>query len=211
MKLINNENGAVLLTAIIILALLTIIGMAATNTSMLETMISATDKSHTEAFHAAEAGIEHLRRNFKSVFIEKNKNKFAAGADPDWDFALAGPDGVANTSDDPTGTTYFTGSRWITDGNLSGNYLYNVTIWDNEDGGTSGNEHRDDTDGVIFMRADARVPNGGVASIEIMLKGSASGGSSISGYGAQEGGGAGKSFSTNDVEAVDSSFTAQIQ
>lgn len=211
MKNLNNQRGAVLLTALIILALLTIIGMAATNTSMLETMISATEKTHVEAFHAAEAGIEHLRRNFKSVFVEKNKNNFAAGDDPNWNFALAGPDDSDPNTWGATGLSYQEGARWITDGNLSGAYLYNVTIWDNNDGGTTGNEFRDDTDGVIFMRADARVPNGGSASIEIMLKGSATSGSAISGYGAQEGGGAGKSYSANDIDAVDSAFTSQIQ
>jgi hypothetical protein len=211
MKILQSQNGAALITALVILTLLTIIGMAATNTSMLETMISATERTHSEAFYAAEAGIEHLRRNFKSVFLQKNMAKFAAGADPDWDFALEGPDEVFNSSDDAGGATYLTGSRWITGGNLSGNYLYNVTVWDNDDGGTAGNEYRDDTDGVIFLRADAQVPGGGSAGIEIMLKGAATSGSALSGYGAQEGGGAGKNYSANDVKAVDASFGAQIQ
>jgi len=211
MKILQNQRGAALITAMVILTLLTIIGIAATNTSMLETMISSTERTHTEAFYAAEAGIDHLRRNFKSIFLDENAAKFAAGTDPDWDFALEGPDGTYNSGDDATGETYLTGSPWITGGNLSGNYLYNVTVWDNDDGGTAGNEHRDDTDGVIYMRADAQVPNGGTASIEIMLKGAATSGDSLSGYGAQEGGGAGKNYSANDINAVDSSFSAQIQ
>lgn len=211
MNILQNEKGAALITALVILALLTIIGMAATNTSMLETMISATERTQSEAFYAAEAGVEHLRRNFKNIFLDKNMSKFASGIDPDWDFALEGPDETFNSSDDATGITYLTGSRWITDGNLSGNYLYNVTVWDNDDGGTAGNEYRDDTDGIIFLRADARVPGGGSASIEIMLKGAASSGDALSSGAAQEGGGAGKNFSANDVNAVDASFEAQIQ
>jgi hypothetical protein len=211
MKILRNQKGAALITAMVVLALLTVIGMAATNTSMLETMISATERSRSEAFYAAEAGVEHLRRNLKNVFIEKNMAKFATGTDPDWDFALEGPDEIFNSGDDATGTTYQTGSRWITDGNLSGNYLYNVTVWDNDDDGTAGNEFRDDTDGVIFLRADARVPGGGSASIEIMLRGEASSGAALSSGAAQEGGGAGKNYSANDVGAVDASFGAQIQ
>ena len=211
MKNLHNQRGAVLVTAMVILALLTIIGMAATNTSMLETMISATERTHSEAFYTAEAGVDHLRRNFKSVFLDKNMDKFAAGTDPDWDFALEGPDEIFNSGDDATGSTYLTGSRWITDGNLSGNYLYNVTVWDNDDGGTSGNEYRDDTDGIIYLRADARVPGGGSSSIEILMKGAATGGSALSGYGAQEGGGAGKNYGANDVDTVDASFSSQIQ
>lgn len=210
MKHLQNQNGAALIMAIVILTLLTIIGLAATNTSTLETMISATDRSRTEAFYAAEAGIEHLRRNLKSLFIAANEAKFAAGQTPDWDFALEGPDGTFGSSDDATGETYLTGARWITDGNLSGRYLYNVTVWDNDDGGTASNEHRDDTDGVIYLRADAQVPGGGSSSIEILLKGDASGGTALSGYGAQEGGGSGKNYSANDVNAI-SSFGAQIQ
>ena len=210
MKILHNQRGAALITALVILALLTIIGLAATNTSTLETMISATEKTHSEAFYAAEAGIDHLRRNFKDLFIDKNNNKFAAGADPDWDFALIGQDGVAGTADDASGESYQQGARWITDRELGNGYKYNVTVWDNNDGGTSGNEYRDDTDGVIYLRADAQVPGGGTASIEILLHGDASGGSSISGYSAQEGGGSGKSYSSNDVDAV-KTFQAQIQ
>jgi len=211
MKILQSQQGAALITTLVILTLLTIIGFAATNTSMLETMISATARTHSEAFYAAEAGIDHLRRNFKNIFLEKNAAKFATGSNPDWDFALIGPDGIAGSGDDATGLSYLSGSNWITNGNLSGNYLYNVTIWDNDDGGTVGNEFRDDTDGIIFLRADAKVPGGGNSSIEIMLKGSASDSAAVSGYSGQEGGGAGKNFSTNDINTVAPSFTKQIQ
>jgi hypothetical protein len=211
MNVLGNQNGAALVTAIVILILLTIIGMAATNTAMLETMISATERTHAQAFYTAEAGVEHLRRNLKNIFLEENMAKFAAGVDPDWDFALEGPDGAFNSGDDATGASYLSGSRWISDGNLNGDFLYNVTVWDNDDGGTAGNEHRDDTDGIIFLRSDARVPGGGSASVEIMLKGVATSGEGLGGYGAQEGGGAGKNYSANDVGAVDASFGAQIQ
>lgn len=203
MNTLRNQNGAALITAMVILLLLTLIGIAATNTSMTETKISATERTRSEAFYAAEAGVDHLRRNFKSVFLDKNAAKFAAGSDPDWDFALQGPDGTYNSGDDATGITYLTGARWITDGNLSGNYLYNVTVWDNDDGGTAGNTFRDDTDGIIYLRADARVPGGGAASIEIMLHGASTEGDALSSYGAQEGGGAGKNYNSSDVGAVD--------
>jgi len=209
MTVLQNQRGAALITAIVILALLTIIGMAATNTSMLETMIAGTEKSRTEAFYAAEAGIEHLRRNFRDVFVDKNKNKFAASEPPDWDFALIGPDQIAGPggdNDDAKGITYQTATRWIENGNLAGGYTYDVWVWNNEDGGSA----IDDKDGVIYMRSDAQVPNGGTASVEIILRGGASGGSSISGYGAQEGAGAGKSFTSNDVDTVDASFKKQI-
>ncbi len=194
-KTINNERGAALITALIILTLLTVIGIAATNTSMLETMISASDRQHTEAFYAAEAGIEHLRRNFKSQFIDKNSAKIAAGVTPDWDFVLNGSQvGIAAATD----ITYEGGVRYITGGDLGSVYLYNVTVWNNDDGGGA----IDDADSVIMMRADAQVPNGGMASIEISLFGGSTGGSPLSGYGAQEGAGAGKNYNSNDTGAI---------
>lgn len=191
----NSERGAALITALIILTVLTVIGIAATNTSVLETMISASDRQHTEAFYAAEAGIEHLRRNFKSQFIDKNAARIAAGVTPDWDFVLNGSQaGVAAATD----ITYEGGARWITGGDLGSVYLYNVTVWNNNDGGGP----TDDTDSIIMMRADAMIPNGGMASIEISLFGGATGGSALAGYGAQEGAGAGKNYNSNDTGAI---------
>ncbi|MCD4688056.1 MAG: hypothetical protein K8R55_01840 [Desulfuromonadaceae bacterium] len=199
---IYGERGAALITSLIILTLLTLIGLAATNTSILETMISSSERTHAEAFYAAEAGVDHLRRNFKSLFVEKNAARIAAGVDPDWDFVLNGSlDGV----DAATDITFEDGARWITGGDLSSVYLYNVTVWNNDDGGSA----TDDTDSVIMMRADAQVPNGGIASIEISLFGGATGGSVLTGYGAQEGAGAGKNYNSNDTGAI-TNFSTQI-
>jgi hypothetical protein len=191
------ERGAALITALVILTLLTLIGLAATNTSMLETMISSSERSHTEAFYVAEAGIEHLRRNLMTLFVEKNLGK----STPDWDFALNGSQpGVAAATD----TTYADGAQWIVDAGLGSAYRYTVTVWNNNDGGGS----TDDNDAVIFMRADARGPNGAVASIEISLFGGFSGGA-LSGYAGQEGGGAGKNYNSNDANAI-TDFSLQI-
>lgn len=201
MAILHNEKGAVLITALVILALLTIIGIAATNTSMLETMISATEKNRTEAFYAAEAGIAHLRRNLKSLYVEHNKNN--APAAQNWDFALAGPVDTDPDTGPATGRTYQTGALWIKEGDLSGNYLYDVTVWNNDDGGTA----TTDLDKTIYMRADAQVPGGGSASIEIMLLGFLTDVSTINDYGAQEGGGAGKNYNSSDTGAVDTTRT----
>lgn len=201
-KGICGESGAALITSLIILTLLTLLGIAATNTSILETMISSSERTHAEAFYAAEAGIEHLRRNFKSIFVEKNAARIAAGVDPDWDFVLNGSQAGVDAATD---INYDGGARWITDGDLGSVYLYNVTVWNNDDGGSATN----DTDSVIMMRADARVPNGGIASIEISLFGGATGGAALSGYGAQEGAGAGKNYNSNDTGAI-TNFSTQI-
>lgn len=204
---VQNEQGSALITALIVLTLLTILGLAATNTSMLETMIAGTEKTHAEAFYAAEGGIEHLRRNLKSLFVDKNAANMAAGQDPDWDFALNGSQGGVNAA---TAANYDGAAVWITNGDLGSRYLYTVRLWDNDDGGTPGNEHRDDTDGIVFMRAEAQVPGGGFAAIEITLQGGASAGEALSGYNAQEGGGVGKNYNANDVNAM-GDFSNQIQ
>ncbi len=54
----RNESGFALITALLILVLLTIIGLAAINSSKTELNIAANDKQHKVAFYAAEAGVE---------------------------------------------------------------------------------------------------------------------------------------------------------
>ncbi len=52
---INNENGFVLVIALIMLAIVTVIGIAATRTSETELQISGNEKLHKLSFYAAEA------------------------------------------------------------------------------------------------------------------------------------------------------------
>jgi hypothetical protein len=54
----SNEKGSTLLLSVLILLLLTIIGIAATNTSTIEILISGNDKFHKMAFHQADGGTE---------------------------------------------------------------------------------------------------------------------------------------------------------
>jgi hypothetical protein len=66
---LGNERGSALVFAVLILLLLTVIGIAATNTSTIETLISGNDRVHKMAFHEAdggtEIGIELLEQNIK--------------------------------------------------------------------------------------------------------------------------------------------------
>ena len=65
----SNEKGSALIISVLILLLLTVIGIAATNTSTIEILISGNDKAHKMAFHQAdggiEVGIELLEQNIK--------------------------------------------------------------------------------------------------------------------------------------------------
>jgi hypothetical protein len=54
----SNERGSTLLISLLILLLLTVIGIAATNTSTIEILISGNDKLHKMAFHQADGGTE---------------------------------------------------------------------------------------------------------------------------------------------------------
>lgn len=55
---INNEKGFVLITSLLMLVVLMIIGIAATNTTTLELQISGNDKAAKQTFYQAEAGTQ---------------------------------------------------------------------------------------------------------------------------------------------------------
>ena len=56
-SIINNEQGSVIIMAVIILVLLSIIGIAATNTSTTEMKITTNTLVHNVAFYTADSGI----------------------------------------------------------------------------------------------------------------------------------------------------------
>lgn len=57
---IYNENGSVLLIAVLILLLTTILGIFATNTTYIENLIAGNDKTHKQAFYNAEGGMRSV-------------------------------------------------------------------------------------------------------------------------------------------------------
>jgi hypothetical protein len=73
----NNERGSTLVLAVLILLLLTVIGIAATNTSRLEVLISGNDKVQKMAFHQAdggtEIGIELVEQNISLAGFESTE------------------------------------------------------------------------------------------------------------------------------------------
>ena len=200
----KGEEGSVLAVSFFILVLLTIIGIAASRTSHVEVQIAGNEKDHQVAFYAAEAGIDHLRALLKSRLISNNIANLNQGNTISWDFAINGLDPVLNA---PAATdTRFEGGVPLIQGATLGRATYTVTVWNNRDGGGA----LDDTDGIIIARSDATGPTGASASIEIALLGQATG-ESISGYQAQAGQGSGKSYSSDDLNAIDfSTASAQI-
>ena len=194
-KRLNNEQGTAVVIALIMLCVLTIIGVAAIDTSTLETIIAGVEKERQGSFYAAEAGIEHVKGMLTSLFVSRNAAKMAGGGDPDWDFALNGSESGISAA---TGANYSGGADWITNGDGGSGYTYTVRIWNNADSGSATN----DTDAKIYARSTSAGPQGGTASVEIILSGTVSGGGSITGYSAQAGAGAAKSFTSDDLNAI---------
>jgi len=56
-SLLKNEDGSVLVLALIILVLLTLMGLSATNTSTIEVQIAHNERVYKDSFYKAEAGI----------------------------------------------------------------------------------------------------------------------------------------------------------
>ena len=75
----DNEDGAVLVIALIMLCLMSIIGAGASNTASIETMISGIEKENRQAFYSAEAGVDHAKGLLKGIFVQRNNAKIAAG------------------------------------------------------------------------------------------------------------------------------------
>jgi Tfp pilus assembly protein PilX len=55
---LKNQNGVVLVAALIMLIVLTLIGLSSIGTSIFETKISGHEKFASNAFYAAEGGVE---------------------------------------------------------------------------------------------------------------------------------------------------------
>ena len=57
-NILNNEKGVVFILALIILIVLTLIGLSAIGTSIFETKISGHERFASNAFYAAEGGLD---------------------------------------------------------------------------------------------------------------------------------------------------------
>ena len=57
-KILSNQDGSIVVLALIILVLLTLMGLSAVNTSTIEVKIADNEKRHKMVLYAADAGIE---------------------------------------------------------------------------------------------------------------------------------------------------------
>jgi type IV pilus assembly protein PilX len=204
---VRNENGYVMVAAIMVLALVTIIGVAMSKMSTTESQISTNYLLYERAFYTAEAGLELAKEVLKVPFVEKNKQNLVTGSTGDWSWALNGSETGKDAAEDkfpvdgsgnpvPDGLGDFEGGVVWVDSTLEG-INYKVTIWNNNDGGGPTN----DKDGRIWIRSVATGPRSEVCTIETLLEGKTVG-SSTSGYKAQAGAGAGKNYRTDDLNSI---------
>lgn len=92
MKTINNERGAILITILLLMAIVTLIGIIAINTATVDIQISGQTKRSSMAFGGAEAGVD--------LAIPVIENALANGALPPG--LTYGPDLLAEIQSDPT-------------------------------------------------------------------------------------------------------------
>jgi hypothetical protein len=168
--LLKNEAGSVMVAAIMILVLLTIVGIAAMNTSTTESHLATNTLLYERAFYSAEAGLEHVKAILK-VELDKNINNPNPGR---FDFAL---DGTGPVSDKATDCN-FDGGVTLLDELLEG-VKYTVTVWNNYDGVSGACQPEVDNDGRLMIRAQATGPRGAVSRIETLVVGKITGKSSV--------------------------------
>ena len=205
LSLLKNESGSVLILAIMILALLTIIGLTASRNSHVEVMIANNAMYHQRTFYAAESGLVHTIGLLEKPFAEANALRALAGATLDWDFALDGTyrgpaldpleDGTPGYDPDNNGQR--DGSIWIDRATLDASG-YTTSLWNNRD---AGNNYINDTDAVIWLQSDAADAMGARSSVRILLQGNTRD-EVVFGYRAQAGAGAGKNYNASDSSSI---------
>jgi hypothetical protein len=211
----KDEQGSVLIMAILILVLLTILAFTAMRTSVIERQIAGNELLHQKYFFSAEAGVDHVVKLLEQPFVAVNAPLVRSGATASWDFAFLGADRVAGGGDDatdPDGDTIGsyedadgnkTSAMWIDEAVIDG-IRYSIYLWNNDESITgTGGTFNDDEDALVWIRSDAWGPRGGRASVQILLQGDTTG-ESITGYTAQAGAGAGKNYNANDLNPITS-------
>jgi Tfp pilus assembly protein PilX len=183
---LSDQRGFAIFGAILILALVTVIGVAAIATSTSERRTATNFLLYERVFYTAEAGLEHAKEAFKNTLrTPAQLAVMAATGRPDWNFALVGA-----TVPTPVVT-------WISNQPIDGN-TYTITVWDNNDDA----DPASDSDGLIWIRSDANGPRNSRCGIATLVTATATS-NPIHGYNAQEGGGSGKNFTSNDAGAID--------
>jgi len=222
---VKNERGSTIVAALLILTLLTIIGIAAINSSITERATSANYLLYERVFFTAEAGLEHAKAALQNQ-LSSQLPLLATGQSPNFSSILmqvpdpataSFPTGydlsLLSSATLPVGYKKYFGPAPV-NSPLEG-YQYNIYIWDNNDepGPDDTIKAVTDKDSTIFMLAQAVGPKNSKCSIFAVLVADADK-DALSGYSAQEGTGSGKGYSSLDkgkVEIKDNHNNVNIQ
>jgi len=120
LSILNNENGSALLISLLILGLLTLLGIFATNTTNIEIQIAGNDKLHKLGFYAAEAARGYVAGKPAlygpdNITSTNPPHYFPNNADPSEKYSLdstqsfAGDVGYTGSSEPPRGSGYEVG------------------------------------------------------------------------------------------------------
>jgi hypothetical protein len=197
----RSEEGSALVITMLLLVVLTIIGVAATNTSVLEILTSNANKRKQAAFYAAESGIQHGRRILSQLIDDQNADPDAnAGKElENWAFLF---DDTSTLSD--VASPNYPGEKYLLNNETFGDHTYTVTVFENES----------TTDGIIFIRSIAQGPGGGFAGVEVSFSGQYSleeDKKPVHTYTAQQNFGPDKANKGVDLEDIDASDLSQTQ
>jgi hypothetical protein len=182
-----NERGSAIVAALLILALGTIIGIAAIKTSTVERQSAFNFLTYERTFYTAEAGLERAKEVLKMEFSRQ-----VAPSNPteaNWSFALA----------TATDSSYAGGVKLLNNQSLDGN-TYTVTIWDNKDEAPAVDDPKVDKDRMIWLRSEASDPRGSKSTIETLLR--AKDFQDLRGYDTQSYGGPDKASTSNDASTI---------
>ncbi|HUU50114.1 MAG TPA: pilus assembly PilX N-terminal domain-containing protein [Nitrospinota bacterium] len=135
LRVLKQKRGVALIASMMIMAALTILGLWAVTSSLIDNQITSNYRDHIQAFYNAEAGIEHAVNILKASTTSL-------------DDLLLGSDGVPNTSDD--------GILSLGPSISFGSGAYEVRVKDNDDGD---GDLFSDSDKMIVLASRGRVNN----------------------------------------------------
>ncbi len=168
-SIISNQQGSIITMALIFLVLLTVIGIATTNTSITERKLTTNTLLHNVAFYTADAGIEAGRAALTNL---------KAADRGSWDVLLsnltADPDEKVSLSCDQSSCYNLNevidvgGGR----GRTVGPTIFSLTIEDNDD---RDNNNSVDTDNTVLLTSTASY-RGSVITIEAIVRAGGGGG-----------------------------------
>jgi hypothetical protein len=187
---LTDQRGFAIFGAILILALVTVIGVAAIATSTSERRTATNFLIYERVFYTAEAGLEFAKEKLRKG-LQPQISTVNSGGTLNWDFALTGA---------TVGTPEVTPNDFPNSIDFDGN-TYTIRVKDNNDD----LDPADDSDGLIWIISEARGPRNSNCTIETLVMATPNS-SPIAGYNAQEGGGSGKNYTSNDATSI--SFTA---